>query len=166
MSYWAAAQLETRRERLALHCLGLAGYTTYAPRIATGRKAMPTAPLFLGYAFIQIVSGWWEARWAPGVIKLVTCGSTEPAHVPDRVIDELRRRERNGLVVLAPPPRFRRGDQVRILRGPFSGHLAIYDGMRPHERVAILLAMLGSTQRVELPNRDVEPAPCGRLDVP
>jgi transcriptional antiterminator RfaH len=163
MSYWACAQLETHHERLALHCLEIAGYQVYAPRIATGRRSMPTVLLFPGYAFVEIVSGWWQARWAAGVIKLVTCGGAGPAHVPDQVIANLRKRERNGLVVLSPPPRLQRGDQVQILHGPFAGHLALYDGQRPYERVMVLLALLGSVQRVELSKRDVKPAPAYEL---
>jgi hypothetical protein len=63
------------------------------------------------------------------------------------VIADLRSRERNGLVEL-PPTGFHRGDTVRISRGFFVGQLAVFDGMRPHERVAVLLQLLG---RVELP---------------
>ncbi len=67
MSFWACAQLETHRERLAEHCLGLAGYQVYTPRIATGRKhGAATTLLFPGYAFVLIEVGWWTARWAAG----------------------------------------------------------------------------------------------------
>jgi transcriptional antiterminator RfaH len=161
MSYWAVAQLQTNRERLALHCLGLAGYTTYAPRIATGCRSMPLAPLFPGYLFVEIVSGWWQARWSAGVIRLVTSGGTEPAHVPDRVIDDLRRRERNGLVVLPSARRLQRGDQVRMTRGPMFGHLGLYEGQKGPERVMVLLALLGSAVRVEMPKSAIEAAPVG-----
>jgi hypothetical protein len=65
MAYWACAQLEVHRERLALHTLNLAGYATYLPRIriqrATvgGRDAREgSAPLFPGYAFVSI-------EWTP-----------------------------------------------------------------------------------------------------
>jgi hypothetical protein len=51
-------------------------------------------------------------------------------------------------------PGLRRGDPVRIARGIFTGELALYDGMRPHERVGVLLRVLG---RVELPAGDVVP---------
>jgi hypothetical protein len=71
-----------------------------------------------------------------------------PAKVPDRAIAELKGRERNGLVELPPPPGFHRGDTVRITRGILTGRLALFEGQRPHERVAVLLQLLG---RVELP---------------
>ena len=45
---------------------------------------------------------------------------------------------------------------VRILSGPFRGHLAIYADMAGHERVAVLLKIFGGQQRVTLAERDVE----------
>ena len=51
---------------------------------------------------------------------------------------------------------FKAGEQVRILAGPFEGHLGLYAGMRAHERVLVLLALLGGQQRVELPKADIE----------
>jgi len=71
MGYWACAQLEPNRTALALRCLELAGFATYEPRLreqrrSRGRKITVTPPLFPGYAFVLIVSGWWNARWAAG----------------------------------------------------------------------------------------------------
>ena len=85
------------------------------------------------------------------------CPYGPPTPVPDRIITDLWARERNGLVVLPAKPGLRRGDQVRITRGPMAEHLAIYEGMKGRERVEVLLAILGSEQRVELSRRDVEP---------
>jgi hypothetical protein len=35
------------------------------------RKIIVTPPLFPGYLFLWVVSGWWNARWAAGVRRLV-----------------------------------------------------------------------------------------------
>ena len=78
-----------------------------------------------------------------------------PARVPDAVINAIRAREINGLINL-PKQGLRRGDKVRILRGPFQDHVAIYADTKPRERVAVLLALLGSTRPVELACADVE----------
>jgi transcription antitermination factor NusG len=51
------------------------------------------------------------------------------------------------------------GDRVRVLGGPFQGHLGLYAGMRSHARVEVLLALLGSQQRVTLPQGSIELAP-------
>ena len=89
------------------------------------------------------------ARWSIGVIGLIMDG-IRPARVADQIIDDLRKRERNGLIELPKRPGPKPGDQVRILQGPFAGQLGLYAGMRAHERVLVLLALLGGQQRVEL----------------
>ena len=142
-SFWCAARLMPKRERVATQCLALAGLETYLPRlrerrVIRGRRVEVSPPLFPGYLFIAIVLQWHGARWCPGVLNLIMAGDG-PARVPDAVIAELRGRERNGLVELTQPPRFRRGDQVRIVCGPFRDHLALYAGQTAHERVAVLL---------------------------
>ncbi len=78
-----------------------------------------------------------------------------PARVADSVIDEIRSRERNGLVEL-PKRRLRAGDAVRIWRGPFAGHLALYAGVSSRERVAVLLSLLGAQRRLLLAEKDIE----------
>jgi hypothetical protein len=99
--YWCCAQVEPCRERLASYTLGLAGYEIYQPllreqrRGSHGRKIIATPPLFPGYLFVWVVRGWWDARWSPGVVRLVMDG-----HVPDVVISEIRSRERGGFVEL------------------------------------------------------------------
>jgi len=160
VGYWSACRLQLHREALALHCLGLNGYTTYYPRlrdrrIRFGRKIELRPALFPGYCFVLIQLQWHTARWAPGTLGLIMDG-IQPAKVPDPVIEEIRSRERDGLIDLPKPPPLRRGARVRILRGPFTGHLAIFAVMRPRQRVKILLQLLGGEQRVTLVKKDIE----------
>jgi transcription antitermination factor NusG len=160
MSYWCAARVDANRERLAIHCLGLAGFTTYFPhlreqRIVRGRKVEIHPALFPNYGFVLVVSGWWHARWCPGVQSLVSNGGREPARVPEAVIAGIRAREVNGLVEL-PKRNPRPGDPVRVICGPLSGLEGLYAGQAPHERVAILLTLLGSLQRVTLPENQID----------
>jgi transcriptional antiterminator RfaH len=111
--------------------------------------------MFPGYLFLAVEAQWHAARWSPGVTGLIMNGET-PARVPDSVVDELRSRERNGLIELAPPATLRRGARVRILAGPFVGHLAIFADMKPRERCAVLLELLGGVTRVDLAKADIE----------
>jgi transcriptional antiterminator RfaH len=158
--YWACAQIEPYRERLALHCLGLNGFEIYCPRLrqqirSRGRKIERTPLLFPGYAFVLIVSAWWSARWSPGVRRLVMDGE-QPAHVPDDVIAEIRSRERNGLVELPRPRGLAPGTRVRVVSGPLSAQIGILALLKPHERVLVLLNLLGGQQRVELAQSAIE----------
>ena len=158
MPYWCAARIEANRERLATHCLQLNGYQVYLPRIRErrirrGRKIEVLQPLFLGYAFVRIALQWHTARWCPGTLGLIMDGLV-PAKVPDSIISEIRSRERNGAIEL-PWCGPRRGDQVRILRGPFQGACAIFADMKPHERVEVLLMLLGGERPITLAQKDV-----------
>jgi transcriptional antiterminator RfaH len=157
-AYWAVARLQANREQLALHFLEAEGYQPYYPLMREwarryGRKVELRPPLFPGYAFIVVTLQWSRARWSPGVAHLLMDGLV-PARCPDRVIDEIRRREVRGAIEL-PKPGLQRGDRVRILAGPFCGHLAIYTGMKPRERIEVLLQLLGGQQRVTLAKGDV-----------
>jgi transcriptional antiterminator RfaH len=159
VAYWTAAQLEPNRERIALHLLTQERFTVYAPKLRVrrtvrGRREDSEVPLFPNYLFIQIELQWYRARWCPGVVRLLMNGIV-PAKVPDAVIEEIRGRERNGAVEL-PKRRLKPGDPVRLLAGPFRGHLAIYAGMSGLERVTVLLQILGGQQRATLAQQDVE----------
>jgi transcription antitermination factor NusG len=159
--YWACALVEPQQERAAQHFLGLNGFESYCPRLrvtrrSQGRPIVVKPPLFPSYVFVTIVNGWWSARWCPHVIRLILNGTT-PAVVPDHVIAEIQSRERGGLVELPQAPRFKPGDQVRVIHGALAGHLGIYAEMRAHERVAVLLNLLGASQKVTLAANAIEP---------
>jgi transcription antitermination factor NusG len=158
--YWCCAQVEHRRERLASYCLGLAGYEIYEPRLRqqirsrSGRKIIRTPPLFPGYLSLWVVRGWWDARWSPGVVRLIMDGLV-PARVPEAVISEIKSRERAGLIEL-PKLRLAPGMRVKVLQGPLQDQIGMLAALRPHERVLVLLQLLGAQQRVELARSSIE----------
>jgi transcriptional antiterminator RfaH len=154
MPYWCA-RTEVSRERVAERFLAMAGYEVYCPRI---RERGAVRVLFPSYLFIAAAAGWYTARWTVGVVGLIGLEGYEPTRIPDSEIDVIRGREKGGLVVLPRPPGLQRGDRVLVKRGPFADHLALYEGQMPHERVAVLLTLLGSQRRIELPKGDIVPA--------
>ena len=158
--YWCCAQIEQCRDRLAWHCLGLAGYKVYQPllrehRRSHGRKIIATPPLFPGYLFVWVVQGWWDARWAAGVRRLVMDGEV-PASDHDAVIAEIRSRERGGFVELPRPRGLAPGTRVRVLQGPLREQIGLLAALRARERVLVLLHLLGGQQRVELARNAIE----------
>jgi transcription antitermination factor NusG len=137
--------------------LGLKGFGVYWPRILErrtsrgGRRLATPKPLFPNYMFISIEDYWWAARWCPGIAGILLAGD-QPAKICDAIIDGIRGRERDGLVVL--PPKLAPGVPVRVVCGVLIGLTGLHAGMRPRERVAVLLSVLGT---VELPESDIEP---------
>src|SRR5262249_40256055 len=132
----------------------------YCPRLreqrcVRGRKVVRTPLLFPSYAFVLIVSRWWDARWSAGVRRLVMDGEL-PARVPDDVVAEIRSRERNGLVELPKPRGLMPGAKGRVVRGLLCDQIGLLGALRGHERVIVLLQMLGGQQRVELARNVIE----------
>jgi transcription antitermination factor NusG len=164
MAYWAATQLEPHRERVAQFFLQQFGFEVYLPwvrryQMRWRRRIEFLTPLFPGYCFTRIELQWHSVRQCPGVIRIVKSGGDEPAQVPDAIIDAIRSRERDGAIDLPKrgprPPRT--GDQVKIVIGPFAGHLGICAAVsRGH--ISVLLFMLGAQRQVQLKHNAVEPA--------
>ena len=92
----------------------------------------------------------------PGVIRLVKIGGDEPVHVPDAVIDAIRKRERDGAIDLPQGRGLKAGDRVQIITSLLVGRRGRYAGaLRRHVRV--LLQMLGIERQVQLSANAVEP---------
>ena len=147
-----------QREALALYCLAWPGTKLPAAFTDTSHGARPqaraAARVVSWLPFRLVEAQWHSARWAPGVIALIMDGIT-PARLPQRRSIEIRKREVGGLIELERKG-VKRGDRVRILRGPFTGHLAIYHDSKPRDRIEVLLQLLGSTRSATLESLDVE----------
>lgn len=154
MTYWAVAHVQSQREHFVRQLLMQARYETYMPRIKVRSRI---SPLFPGYLFVAIADRWYPVIWTQGVIRLLMSGD-QPAKLPEKVMNELRKREIGGFIKLpAPVNRLRKGQQVRINRGHFAGQLGLCEGMSSKDRVWVLLSLLGRKVPLELPSRDLEP---------
>ena len=153
-AYWAVVQCEAQREHVARLFMMRAGFETYLPRIKTkfGRVAL----LFPTYVFCRIFDQWYGVRWSPGVLRVLMSGD-RPARMPDNIVQAIQKRENGGFVKLPNPPRLKRGQQVRIMRGSFEGAVGVYDGMTARERERVLLELLGRSVPVEFAPTDVVP---------
>jgi transcriptional antiterminator RfaH len=164
MSYWSVAQTETQRETTAAEWLKRAGFETYLPKIKITRRVVDRneharivariVPLFPNYLFVRVVDRWWSIANTIGVTQLLLAGD-HPAPVPEHEMARIQGQERGGLIRLPQPPGLKRGDHVRVLHGSFRDHIGLYDGMRAHQRVAILLDILGRKVPVEVPLADL-----------
>jgi len=165
MPFWCVAQSQPLRERLAQEELIEAGFDVYYPRIQfrqNGRARI--SGLFPSYLFISINDRWWSARWCRGVIRLLGPDGAPPARVHESVIGEIRKREKNGFVVLKPTPsKIQLGQRCQIIGGRFDGKIALFQGQSSRERIFVLLEILGQQARVELGQNDrIEPLDIAR----
>lgn len=155
---WYVVQAQVNGEAKAAENLRRQGYEIYLPRYLKrrrhARKVDFTAkPLFPRYMFVAIdvaTQRWRSIQSTFGVSRLVTNGD-EPAALPEGVVRALKAREdERGFVKLDARPAFAPGDKVRVLAGAFMDNAGLFDGMADHDRVSILLDMLGRKVRVLL----------------
>lgn len=162
---WYAVHTHPRAELKALTHLRRQNYRVYLPcygkEIRHARKSERVVrPFFPRYLFVQLDlarTSWRPIRSTTGVSELVSFGG-QPAPLPAGVIEALQRQENaEGLIQLARQ-KYRPGDSVVVLRGPFARQLGLCDGVSDNERVAILLDLLGRKVRVVLDVAAIEAA--------
>ena len=153
---WYVLKTRVNGETKAAENLRRQGYEIYLPRYLKRRRHarridFVAKPLFPRYMFVTIdmaTQRWRSIQSTLGVSHLVTNGN-EPAVVPGGVVSALKVREdAKGFVKLDAVVMFARGDKVRVLGGAFMDNVGLFDGMTDHDRVAILLDVLGRKARV------------------
>jgi hypothetical protein len=102
---------------------------------------------------IRISQQWYELLSLLGLSKLIMSASQKPATLSDRFVETIRDGcDKDGFYVLK---KFVIGQSVRVEKGVLTGTTGIFDGSLPHERVAVLIEMLGSTVRASVREDDV-----------
>jgi transcriptional antiterminator RfaH len=155
---WYVVQTQANGEAKAALNLLRQGYEVYLPRHLKRRRHarrvdFVARPLFPRYLFVSVdmaTQRWRSIQSTVGVSHLVTNG-TEPAVLPESIVAALKAREdANGYVKIDATAKFAPGDKVRVLAGLFMDSAGVFDGVGDHDRVAILLDMLGGKVRVHL----------------
>ena len=155
---WYVVQTQVNGEAKAAQNLIRQGYEIYLPRYLKrrrhARKVDFTAkPLFPRYVFVAIdmaTQRWRSIQSTFGVARLVANGDA-PAMVPVGVVNALRAREDDkGFIRMDARPTFAPGDEVRVLAGAFMDNAGLFNGLADHDRVSILLELLGRKVRVLL----------------
>ena len=126
--HWYVLRTKPRAERQVDALLAMRGAEHYLPMIRSPRNHERMEPLFPGYLFchLEIPSVQWvEVRSLPGIAYVLNAEG-RPIPVPAELVDSVRARVEleNQATVRG---RFRQGDRVRILRGPFEGLEAVFD---------------------------------------
>jgi transcriptional antiterminator RfaH len=155
---WYVVQTQVNGEAKATQNLQHQGYEVYLPRYLKRRRHarkidFTAKALFPRYMFVAVdlaTQRWRSIQSTFGVTRLV-CNGEDPAAMPEGVIAALKAREDDkGFVKLDLRSPFAPGDKVRVLEGAFTGNAGLFNGMADHDRVSILLDMLGRKVRVLL----------------
>jgi transcriptional antiterminator RfaH len=163
MSLWYVVFSRPRQEKVAKANLDRQGFRTYLPMIKhpkrrRGRWVDVIEPLFPRYLFIELEFGEQDispVRSTFGVVDFVRFGLW-PASAPGGFVESLIADEDPVLAChcIGTQP-FKQGDRVTIVAGPLAGTSAIFEEPTGEGRVALLLELLGRTNRVMVDRNEI-----------
>ncbi len=163
---WYAVYTKPKGEEIAQVNLERQGFVVYLPRLKEARRRRGrwvgvVEPLFPRYLFVRLElerDNIAPIRSTKGVTGLVRFG-LGPAPVPEGFVESLQRAadEASGCQII-DCTLFKKGDEVKILEGPFAGCNAVFQGASGNERVTILLNLMGRDNPVTVSRHLIAPA--------
>ena len=160
MSDWYLVHSKPASEVTAEENLQRQDYEVYLPRLTRtvrrrGRRYERIVPLFPRYLFVRVnrlTQSLGPVLSTRGVSDVVRFGQ-QYATVPSAMLELLRHRadRESGLHRLQEPGLPKPGTVVRIAEGPFNGLDGIFEREAGADRVVILIDLLGSQTKVQVP---------------
>ena len=146
---WFILQFKANSHHQAIKNLNQQGFKTFLPLYDTtfpkkSRFININRPLFPGYMFISFDrenTRWRKINNTYGVSRLVTF-NTILKSIPSVIIDNLMNRcDSTGK--LLPVEKLTKGDQVKVLSGPFTSFVATIEKYETDQRIWILMDLMG-----------------------
>ena len=162
---WYGLHTRSRFEGVVSDGLHNKSLEAFLPKITVmskrrDRRKKIRVPLFPGYVFVRSdlnVHERLEIVKTVGVVRII--GNKDgPISIPDEAIDSLR------IMVVGDNPvetgtRFRKGDRVMVVEGPFAGVVGTFVRYRGFGRVVVAIEALGQYAAVNVPEEHVERLP-------
>jgi len=152
---WFILQFKPNSHHQAVKNLYQQGFETFLPLIdTTSRKASRfvtnTKPLFPGYMFISFDKTdlkWHKINNTYGVSRLITFNSILKS-IPTTFVENLMRRY-DLIGNLQSVEKLKKGDQVKILEGPFANFIATVEKYEDDQRIWVLMDLMGRKSKIQ-----------------
>jgi transcriptional antiterminator RfaH len=160
---WFILQFKANSYRQAIRNLNRQGFETFLPMHEnTSQKKCrftnSTKPLFPSYMFIKFdktESEWNKINNTYGVIRLVTFNSILKSISTSIVEKLITRCDPSGKLI--PVKNFKKGDHVKISRGPFEDFIASVETYEIDHRIWVLIELMGRKTKIQASASDIQP---------
>jgi transcriptional antiterminator RfaH len=154
---WFILQFKANAHHKAAKNLTQQGFEIFLPLDdTTSRKASrfinTSRPLFPGYMFVtfnKTEKEWHKINNTYGVSRLVTFNSILKS-VPTTFVESLMMRyDLSGRIL--PIKKLKKGDQVKITKGPFVNFIANIEKYETDQRIWVLMDLMGRKTKIQPP---------------
>ena len=154
---WFILQFKPNAQLQATRNLNRQGFKTFLPLYdITSRNASrfinASQPLFPGYMFIafdRAETKWHKINNTYGVSRLVTFNSNLKS-IPTTLVENLMVRCDLTSKIL-PVKNLKKGDQVKVLRGPFANLIATVETYEADQRIWVLMDLMSRKTKIQTP---------------
>ena len=162
---WYALHTKSRFENVVIDGLVKKAVDVFLPKITVksrrrDRHKMIRVPLFPGYVFVRTNLDPYrhvEILKTHGAVRLIG-SSRGPVPIADATIDSLKIMVSTDEEIITGT-RFKKGDRVMVISGPFAGVIGIFSSYRGDGRVIVNIEALGQFAAVNVNAEDVEKLP-------
>ncbi len=162
---WYVLHTKSRFENVVNEGLAKKSIEIFLPKVKVrskrrDRKAMIQVPLFPGYVFVKTDLNPYEhieIVKTVGAVRMI--GNKDgPVAVPEVSIESLKIMVAGNSSVITGT-RFKKGDMIMVIDGPFAGVTGTFIRYKGKERVVVYIGALGQFASVEVREDDVEIIP-------
>jgi transcriptional antiterminator NusG len=150
-----------RDRRLASYFGDILIPTENVIELVKGQRRTTTRKFFPGYILVQMEGNqesWHLVRETPKISGFVG-GTKEPTPISEEELQRILRQEKEGADRPKPKIQFERGENVRVVNGPFANFTGVVDDVKPEKaKVKVLVTIFGRATPVELSFIEVEKA--------
>jgi transcriptional antiterminator RfaH len=152
---WYILQYKPNSHNQATKNLNRQGFKTFLPfHSTTSRKASrfiaTSQPLFPGYMFIRFditEPKWHKINNTYGVSRLITFNAVLKP-IPTTFVNDLMKQYDLSSKLLHME-KLKKGDQVKVLKGPFANFIATVETYESDQRIWILMDLMGRKSKVQ-----------------
>jgi transcriptional antiterminator NusG len=127
--------------------------------VVKGEKKTSSRKFFPGYILVQMVlddETWYLVKNTPKVTGFVG-GSTKPTPISDEEVKSIIGQMEEGRAHPKPKYEFSKGEQVKVIEGPFSNFSGLVEDVNPEKgKLRVLVSIFGRSTPVELEFFQVE----------
>ena len=128
--------------------------------VRDGKKRTATRKFFPGYMLVQMEYNnetYHIVKNTPKVTGFVGGGTNRPPQVPDEEVARITNQVAEGTERPKPMLEFEKGEQLRVVDGPFAGFNGMVDEVRPEKgMLRVMVSIFGRSTPVELEFTQVE----------